>query len=159
MAAGAHRLLTFGAGADRNAAGTEIVLGERRLRSARIARDRPPLRGLAAPAALRPSDRIDAILALAAKALERDALDSSGVAGDENVAHDAVVVGADRAPVHEEAKLGLRGRAQLHLHQPLAIERRRRHQLLARLLQALLVRPLPVALDLRLRGADQKKAS
>src|ERR1044071_3734089 len=159
MAAGADRLLGLGARAHHGASGAEIVLDQRRLRGFRIARDRPPLRGLAAPAALRPSDGVDAVLPLAAKAFEGDVLDSAKASRDQYVAHDSVVAGAHRAPVHEIAEIAAGRGALLHLDQPGAIERRLRHRVFARLLEALLVRPLPVALDLRLGGADHENGS
>src|ERR1044071_3128956 len=116
MAAGADRLLGLGARAHHGAAGAEIVLDERRLRGVRVARDRPPLRGLAAPAALRTPDGVDAVFALAAKALEGDALGPGGAARDEHVAHDAVFVGAHRAPIDVVAEIAAGGDALLELH-------------------------------------------
>src|SRR5262245_2583546 len=155
VAAGADRLLGLGARAHHGASGAEIVPEERRLRGGRVARDRPPLRGLAAPAALGAPDGVDAVFALAAKAFEGDALDPGGAARDEHVAHDAVVAGAHRAPIHVVAEIAAGREALLELHQPLAIERRRRHQFFALLLEAVLVGALPVALDLRLGGAGK----
>src|SRR4051812_11086265 len=159
MAAGADRLLGLGARAHHGAAGTEILPRQHRLRCVRIARDLAPLRGLAAPPARGPSHGIDPVFALAAKALEGDILDPGGASRDEHVAHDALVAGANRAPIHVVAELAARGGVLLELHQPRAVERRRRYQLFTRLPEPVLVRALPVALDLRLGSAHQENRS
>src|SRR5439155_19869111 len=70
------------------------------------------------------------------------------------VAHDPILADAHRLRIDEEAKVGIRGERGFHLDQARLIQARRRHRLLLRLLQPVLVGALPVALDLRIpRGA------
>src|SRR5262245_18056385 len=115
MAAGADRLLGLCARAHHGAAGTEIVLDEGRLGGVGVARDRPPPRGLPAPLSVGPADGVDAVFALASKAYDSHALDTRSASCDDYVAHDAVVAGAHRAPVHVVAEIAGAQKALLHL--------------------------------------------